>query len=113
MNRLPDISVHLRLMDDFIAGAMSAPAFAMGYLTAVKQEQRLLGNHVFHHLQVMFEDADAYVAYPELRMTPRTWTTISCETAQFATGKPFATWVTHDSASRVRRRPPTPCAART
>ena len=57
-------------MDDFIAGAMSAPAFAMGYLTAVKQEQRLLGNHVFHHLQVMFEDADAYVAYPELRTDP-------------------------------------------
>lgn len=67
---MPDISTYLQLMDDLIAGSRSAAQFQKAYLTAIKQDQRLIDNEVFYFLQTMFEDADAYVAYPELRTDP-------------------------------------------
>lgn len=65
-----DISAYLKLMDDFIAGTIGAPEFEKAYLAAIKQDQRLIDNNVFLYLQTMFEDADAYVPYPELRTEP-------------------------------------------
>jgi hypothetical protein len=66
----PDPSLYVRLMDDFIANRMSAPEFQKAYLSALQDEQRIFGDEVFSAIQELFEDADAYVAYPELRTEP-------------------------------------------
>jgi hypothetical protein len=70
LSKLPDIGLYLRLLEDFIAERISAPEFEKSYLSAVKSEQRILGDPVFPVLQRLFEDADDYVAYPELRTEP-------------------------------------------
>ena len=67
---LPDVTSYLLLIDDFIANRISANQFELSYLNAVKSEQRIIGDPVFPILQELFEDADAYVAYPELRTEP-------------------------------------------
>jgi self-protective colicin-like immunity protein len=67
---LPDVSQYIRLMEEFIADRMTAPEFQKSYLTAVKSERRIIGDPIFPVLQHLFEDADDYVAYPELRTEP-------------------------------------------
>jgi len=67
---LPDVTSYLLLIDDFIANRISANQFELSYLNAVKSERRIIGDPVFPILQELFEDADAYVAYPELRTEP-------------------------------------------
>jgi hypothetical protein len=69
-NELPDLSSYIRLIDDFIARRMSAPEFEKSYLSALKLENRGLAVPIFDVLQRLFGDADAYVAYPELRTEP-------------------------------------------
>ena len=69
-NELPDLSSYIRLIDDFIAHRMAAPEFEKSYLSAVKSEQRNLADPIFASIQRLFGDADAYVAYPELRTEP-------------------------------------------
>lgn len=54
-------------MDDFIVDKISASEFEGAYLRAIKSEQRILDEKVFSILQELFEDADAYVPYPDLR----------------------------------------------
>jgi hypothetical protein len=49
---------------------MSAPEFEKSYLSALKLENRGLAVPIFDVLQRLFGDADAYVAYPELRTEP-------------------------------------------
>jgi hypothetical protein len=69
-NELPDLSRYLHLIDDFISRRMAASDFETKYLSAVKSETRIFGEPIFPILQTLFEDADAYVAYPELRTEP-------------------------------------------
>jgi hypothetical protein len=57
-------------MDDFISDKMSAAEFENSYLSAIKSERRMLADDVFPILQELFEDADAYVPYPDLRTDP-------------------------------------------
>jgi len=61
---------YIALIDDFISDKMSASEFEGAYLRAIKSEQRLLDDEVFSILQELFEDADAYVPYPDLRTDP-------------------------------------------
>ncbi|WP_133119087.1 colicin immunity domain-containing protein [Mycolicibacterium agri] len=68
--RTPDTSGYFRLIDDFIAGRMTAPEFQKSFLIALKFENRGLDDRLFDVLQRLFEDTDDYVAYPELRTDP-------------------------------------------
>ena len=65
-----DLAEYIALIDDFIAGRIGASAFEGAYLHAIKSEERILGDDVFSILQELFEDADAYVPYPDLRTDP-------------------------------------------
>jgi self-protective colicin-like immunity protein len=65
--RSRDIATYISLMDDFISDKMSAVEFEKSYLSAIKSERRMLADDVFPILQELFEDADAYVPYPDLR----------------------------------------------
>lgn len=66
----PDLRSYIHLMDEFIGAHMSAPEFQKSYLAALKLEGRGLEVRIFDVLQRLFGDADAYVAYPELRTEP-------------------------------------------
>jgi len=66
----PDITDYLRLIDSFLGGHMPARDFQLAFLSAVKNEPRILGDPVYPILQTLFEDADAYVAHPILRTAP-------------------------------------------
>jgi hypothetical protein len=69
-SELPDVSSYLDLIDRFIGRNISAPDFEKSFLQAMKSEQRILGDPVNPILHELFEDADAYVAYAELRTGP-------------------------------------------
>jgi hypothetical protein len=69
-NEQPDLSSYLRLIDDLIANRLGAPEFQKEYLSTLQSEQRIFGDQVFGVIQTLFEDADAYVQYPELRTEP-------------------------------------------
>ncbi|WP_123029017.1 colicin immunity domain-containing protein [Mycolicibacterium stellerae] len=69
-DELPDLSWYIHLIEEFIADRMSAPDFQKAYLSALKLENRGLEVPIFDVLQRLFGDADAYVAYPELRTEP-------------------------------------------
>lgn len=66
----PDLSSYIHLVDDFITHRTTAPEFEKSYLSALKLETRGLEVPIFDVLQRLFGDADAYVAYPELRTEP-------------------------------------------
>lgn len=68
--RSRDIGEYIALIDAFISNKIDAPEFEAAYLKAIKFEQRMLVDEVFSILQELFEDADAYVPYPELRTDP-------------------------------------------
>lgn len=67
---VPDISAYLDSIDSFIGHSISAAAFEKSFLQAFKAERRTLGGPVYPILQELFEDADAYVADPNLRTDP-------------------------------------------
>lgn len=69
-NELPDLRVYIGLIDNFIANVIGAPEFQKSYLSTMKSEQRIFGDPIFPVIQRLFGDADAYVAYPELRTEP-------------------------------------------
>lgn len=64
---LPNVSAYVDILDRFIEGSMTATEFEVAFLVLMKSERRIFGQPVYPILQVMFEDADAYVAQPELR----------------------------------------------
>ena len=64
------VSTYLGLIDSFVAQSISAPEFEKSLLAAFKAERRTLGEPVYPILQELFEDADAYVADPNLRTDP-------------------------------------------
>lgn len=66
-----DISEYIDLLDGYIEGKSTAAEFETTLLTAMKSEHRTLGEPVFPILEGLFEDADAYVAHPELRTSAR------------------------------------------
>lgn len=68
--RLPDITVYLDAIDDFITHTTSAASFERSFLQAFKAERTTLGEPVYPILEELFEDADAYVADPNLRTGP-------------------------------------------
>ncbi|MEW5812514.1 MAG: colicin immunity domain-containing protein [Actinomycetota bacterium] len=63
----PDINSYIDLIDRFLHRSVSAPDFQLTYLRMLKNERRILGEHVFLILQELFEDADRHVAEPRLR----------------------------------------------
>ncbi|RDH75734.1 hypothetical protein DVS77_25000 [Mycolicibacterium moriokaense] len=69
-SKQPDISLYIGIIDDFIARRTTATVFHGSYLSAVESEKRMLGDPIFPVLQRLLGDADAYVAYPELRTDP-------------------------------------------
>lgn len=66
----PDISRYLELIDSFLSETMAAAAFQRAFLTEMKCERRILGDPAYPILQELFENADAYVEYPDLRENP-------------------------------------------
>lgn len=68
--RRPDIVVYTELIDRFVGGGITAAEFAQSFLRAMKSERRILGEPIYPVLQELFEDADAYVDDPNLRIAP-------------------------------------------
>lgn len=66
----PDLSIYTNLIDEFVAGVMSAKDFSLNYLREQQHERRFLGAPWYEVLQDLFAASDYYVAYPELRTEP-------------------------------------------
>ena len=69
-DQLPDISMYVDLIEQFISGSITAAEFEGRFIQQMKAERRTLGEPVYPILQELFEDADAYVKQPELRTEP-------------------------------------------
>lgn len=69
-DQLPDISMYVDLIGQFIKGSIAAADFEGQFIQQMKAERRTLGEPIYPILQELFEDADAHVEQPELRTEP-------------------------------------------
>ena len=64
---IPDLSMYVLLIDDFLARRLAEKAFVSEYMRRFKNDQRLLEDRWFDVLNDIFLDSDEYVDEPHLR----------------------------------------------